>query len=267
MSDLQNRRAQKKAQTHDLIRAVAQSLFAERGFDDVTIADVARAAEVAVQTVFNHFPTKEELFFDGRTPWVEGPAAAVRCRAAHLPPLTALRRYLVDLVHARVGGRAEEERQRYLAVLESSDALRIRERGLVRETERRLAAALAEAWEQHGGSADVRTAAQLTAATWTATIRVIVIDRRVTDPTGIDPLAAAAELAELTDAVLQRLEVCLPPAALAGTPAASAAQRNAAQTGAGCGAEAGIEVSSGSRISSTMHSAVAASIAPSPVAV
>src|SRR6201747_922063 len=102
---MQNRRAQKKAQTRDAIRTAAQSLFAEQGFDVVTIADVARAADVAVQTVFNHFATKEELFFDGRTPWVEGPAMAVRSRAAHVAPLTALRTYLVDLVHARVGTR------------------------------------------------------------------------------------------------------------------------------------------------------------------
>jgi AcrR family transcriptional regulator len=221
VSDLQTRRAQKKAQTHELIRAVAQSLFTERGFDDVTIADIARSADVAVQTVFNHFATKEDLFFDGRTPWVEGAATAVRSRAAHVAPLTALRRYLVDLVQARVGGRGEEERQRYLTVLERSDALKVRERGLVRETECRLATALAEAWEGQGDAADVRTAAQLTAATWTATIRVIVIDRRVTDTTGTDPHETAAELGALTDAVLQRLENSLTPAALASTSRAA----------------------------------------------
>src|ERR1700712_864338 len=165
---MQNRRAQKKAQTRDAIRTTAQSLFAEQGFDAVTIADVARAADVAVQTVFNHFATKEELFFDDRTPWVEGPAAAVRARAADAAPLTALRTYLVGLVQARVGARGEEERERYLSVLEASEALMVRERGLVRGCEERQAAALAEAWRGHGASADVRTAAQLTAATWTA---------------------------------------------------------------------------------------------------
>ena len=55
-------------------------MFAERGFEAVTIADVARGADVAVQTVFNHFATKEELFFDGRADWVDG-AAARRPRA------------------------------------------------------------------------------------------------------------------------------------------------------------------------------------------
>ena len=71
-------------------------MFVERGFDAVTIADIAKGAEVAVQTVFNHFATKEELFFDGRTPWVDGPARAVRTREAGVSPLVALRAYLVD---------------------------------------------------------------------------------------------------------------------------------------------------------------------------
>jgi AcrR family transcriptional regulator len=260
VSDLQNRRALKKAHTRETIRAVAQSLFAEQGFDGVTIADVARAADVAVQTVFNHFATKEELFFDGRTPWVEGPATAVRSRAAHVEPLTALRRYLVELVQARVSARGDEDHQRYLSVLQASEALMVRERRLVRECEERLAAALAQAWHGQGALADVWTAAQLTAATWTATIRVIIIDRRVPDPTGTDPLATATELGGLTDVVLRRLEDSLPPVGLV-------AASNVAQTDAGSFAAAGVEFTSGSRISSTMHSTVSASIAPSPVAV
>ena len=215
VSDSLNRRALKKAQTHELILSVAQSLFTEQGFEDVTIADIARAADVAVQTVFNHFATKEELFFEGRAPWVDGPAAAIRSRPAHVAPLTALRTYLVRLVEARVSGRCEAERQRYLTVLEGSEALVIRERRLVREAESRIAAALAEAWRDQGDPADVETAAQLTAATWTSTIRVVVIDRRVADPTGTDQEAVAAELCALTDAVLRQLETCLPPFLLA----------------------------------------------------
>ena len=211
MSDLLNRRALKKAHTNELIRTVAQSLFTERGFDDVTIADVARSSDVAVQTVFNHFATKEELFFAGRTPWVEGPAKAIRSRGAHVTPLTALRTYLIGLVETRVSDRCMEERQRYISVLESSEALVVKERRLVREAESHMAAALAEAWRDQGEPADVATAAQLTAAVWTATIRVIVIDRRVADPVGSDPQSQAAELRALTDAVLRQLEACLPP--------------------------------------------------------
>ena len=86
------RRELRKARTRAEVRATAQRLFAERGFDEVTIADVAAAADVAVQTVFNHFETKEALFFDGRTPWVEGSAAAVSRRARRATdPVGALR--------------------------------------------------------------------------------------------------------------------------------------------------------------------------------
>lgn len=210
VGDLLNRRALKKAHTNELIRSVAQSLFLEHGFDDVTIADIARAADVAVQTVFNHFPTKEDLFFAGNTQWVEGAAAAIRNRGAQQSPLAALRTYLVGLVETRVSARCLEERQRSIAVLESSEALVIKERRLVREAESHMAAALAEAWRDEGRPADVATAAQLTAATWTATIRVMIIDRRVADPAGTDPQAVAAELGALTDAVLRQLETCLP---------------------------------------------------------
>src|SRR3954463_9774839 len=107
-----DRRARKKAQTRELIRDVAQALFDERGFETVTIAEIARAADVAVQTVFNHFPTKEELFFDGRTPWVETLADSVRRRAPSVAPLSALRAHLVDMIAELVGSHRQPNRRR-----------------------------------------------------------------------------------------------------------------------------------------------------------
>ena len=56
-------RARKKEQTRQLIADTAWRLFADRGFEQVTVAEVARQAEVAVATVFNYFPTKEDLFY------------------------------------------------------------------------------------------------------------------------------------------------------------------------------------------------------------
>jgi AcrR family transcriptional regulator len=56
-------RERKKQQTRELIADTALRLFLERGFDGVTVADVAREAEVAQQTVFNYFPTKEDLVY------------------------------------------------------------------------------------------------------------------------------------------------------------------------------------------------------------
>jgi AcrR family transcriptional regulator len=58
-------RARKKRATRDAIAATARRLFAERGFNDVTVAEVAAAADVSEKTVFNHFATKEDLAFAG----------------------------------------------------------------------------------------------------------------------------------------------------------------------------------------------------------
>lgn len=57
-------RERKKLETRRRISDIATGLFMMRGFDNVTIADVARSADVSVNTVFNYFHTKEDLFFD-----------------------------------------------------------------------------------------------------------------------------------------------------------------------------------------------------------
>src|SRR4051794_10762590 len=83
------RRERKKQQTRQAISDVATTLFLERGFDAVTVAEVARAADVAVQTVFNHFPAKEDLFFD-EPGWWTGPARAVREAPVGADPVNVL---------------------------------------------------------------------------------------------------------------------------------------------------------------------------------
>ena len=54
---------ERKQRTRQLIADTAWRLFADRGFERVTVAEIAREAQVAVATVFNYFPTKEDLFF------------------------------------------------------------------------------------------------------------------------------------------------------------------------------------------------------------
>ncbi len=73
-------RERKKRQTREVIAAAAMTLFQERGFDAVTVADVARAADVSEKTIFNYFATKEELVFRGDIPRA-ALIAAIRERA------------------------------------------------------------------------------------------------------------------------------------------------------------------------------------------
>ena len=145
-----DRRARKKAQTRELIRSVARRLFDEHGFEAVTIADIARESDVAVQTVFNHFATKEELFFDGRTPgWTARPRRSGSRPVG--PPLSALRD--APGRRRRRTGRLPPlpDRRRYIATLEASDALRAHERELVHAVGDGTARRPAEAWAADDG--------------------------------------------------------------------------------------------------------------------
>src|SRR5215213_4203016 len=91
-------RSQKKAQTRARIVNAAQQLFAASGFEAVTITEIAAAAEVSVQTVFNHVASKEELFFAERAAWVEGPAEAIRTRPPGARLTDVLQRHFVRTV-------------------------------------------------------------------------------------------------------------------------------------------------------------------------
>jgi len=191
VSEVLDRRARKKAQTRALIRDTAQQLFAARGFEAVTVVDIAAAADVAVQTVFNHFPTKEDLFFDGRTSWVDDPAEAVRSRAPGVAPLDALHAHLTEWVGSHVRQLATAEGRGLVTAVEASPALRARERELHQESATRLADALLEAWEAGEDAppltTDLHTTASVTAAVWLAAVRTLVREQRraLTEPAGI----------------------------------------------------------------------------------
>ncbi|MGC4943979.1 TetR/AcrR family transcriptional regulator [Kribbella sp. DT2] len=137
------RRERKKQQTRQVISDVATLLFLERGFDAVTVAEVAKAADVAVQTVFNHFPTKEDLFFD-ETGWWMGPAQAIREAPPGQNPIDTLEQQYLTVVRGRLESGHLETWQAYSRAMTESQALLARRRQIAEEMEQTLAAALQE---------------------------------------------------------------------------------------------------------------------------
>jgi AcrR family transcriptional regulator len=86
----------KKERTRRHIAETAARLFAERGYEHVAVADVARAAEVAEQTVYNYFPAKEQLVTD-----LEGQVQGrlcelIRARPPGVTPAAAVRGFVVE---------------------------------------------------------------------------------------------------------------------------------------------------------------------------
>ncbi|WP_432145383.1 TetR/AcrR family transcriptional regulator [Streptomyces sp. bgisy084] len=202
-------RERKKLRTRQRISGEATLLFIRRGFDNVTVAEVARAAEVSTMTVFNYFPRKEDLFLDRIPEARELIVRAVRERGAGESPLAALRRLVLALLAERhpLGGVGEGFEHFWRTVLDSP-ALRARGREAVEETEGALAALLAEA---AGGDAerpghDARLAAALTVAA----IRVAYVDA-ATRQLGGDPVdEVAVEQAEVLRRTFDALERALP---------------------------------------------------------
>ena len=93
-------RERKKARTRQLIADTAARLFAERGYEQVSVGDVAREAEVAEQTIYNYFRTKEQLVTDRDQQIQERLSDLIRNRPAGITPAAAVRHYVLDSVSA-----------------------------------------------------------------------------------------------------------------------------------------------------------------------
>jgi AcrR family transcriptional regulator len=137
-------RERKKKQTRELIADVARDLFADRGFDAVTVAQVARAANVSEVTVFNYFPTKEDLFYGGMQFFEEKLLDAVRERAPGTSVLEAFRRPVLEGMPRLASDEAAEVIAAAANLISASPALEAHEREIVARYTRRLAQLLAD---------------------------------------------------------------------------------------------------------------------------
>ena len=88
-------RERKKQRTRELIANTAWRLFSERGFEEVPVAEVARQAEVSEATVFNYFPTKEDLVFHRMEAFEQELLEAIRERAKDETIVEAFGRFVL----------------------------------------------------------------------------------------------------------------------------------------------------------------------------
>ena len=86
----------KKARTRRVIADTAARLFAERGYERVAVSDVAREAEVAEQTVYNYFPTKEQLVTDREQQVQDRLCDLIRSRPPGVTPAAAIRDFVLE---------------------------------------------------------------------------------------------------------------------------------------------------------------------------
>ncbi|PWI44111.1 TetR/AcrR family transcriptional regulator [Streptomyces sp. ICBB 8177] len=178
------RRERKKAATRQRIADTALRLFLERGYDAVGIRDVAAEADVAVTTLFSHFPSKEALVFERDDEFERRLVRAVTDRAPDEPLVPALRREIQALVRHCTGADADP----VWRMIVESPALRAYEESMRLRHAESLAAAL---------SAGPRPAATPTAC---RTIARFVIDAYSLARDAKDPDAALEEIFRMVGA-------------------------------------------------------------------
>ena len=200
-------REQKKDQTRQLIADTAWRLFADRGFDSVSVAEIAREARVSEATAFNYFRTKEDMFFFRLEASGSRLIDAVRARPAGEPVLTAVRRYMLvaggQLAKAAAGDGVALTRLRTVnRVIAASPALLARERQAMARTSDALADLIIAEFGHAGDPVGAHVAANALVGAQSALIAYV----RQLVLAGADPAEIAADLRQATTRALAVLE-------------------------------------------------------------
>jgi AcrR family transcriptional regulator len=135
-------RERHKRETRQAISDIATRMFVERGFDEVTIAQVADAAGVAKMTVTNYFPRKEDLVFDRAGAVIRHLADVIAARAPGESMLAAMRRDYAEAV-ARADVTLGLSSAAFARMIVSSPALTSRAREMLDQREQALGDAIA----------------------------------------------------------------------------------------------------------------------------
>jgi AcrR family transcriptional regulator len=153
-------RERKKQQTREKIAKVALQLFAERGYEHTTLADIAEAAEVSPRTIFAYYESKEDIVFCGEAGMYERLEGALKGRPPGSTTVDALRAFLSSM-----GGGPDEEAKLRKQIISNNEDLRLSERARTAPIEQLLADSIAQ--DLDVGPDDVRPlliAASVTAA-------------------------------------------------------------------------------------------------------
>jgi AcrR family transcriptional regulator len=205
-----DRRSRKRLATRQGISVAATRLFLERGFDHVTVDEIAAAADVGRMTVFNHFPRKEDMFFDRDEEGREILRDALRRRDPRLAPIETLR-LLAHRLAAEQSPfvRFTAESQAYIATIEGSETLKARARAIRDELAQVVTVALSACVGREATDPAAHLAAALLLATWT----VGLVQAHRTFRQSRDTEAATAAFLAIVDKGTIGLKV-----AMAGTP-------------------------------------------------
>ncbi|RPF34658.1 TetR/AcrR family transcriptional regulator [Streptomyces sp. TLI_185] len=195
-------RERKKLQTAMRIYRTAVALFDEKGFDAVSVQEIADASEVSKMTVFNYFGTKEDLVFKPMEEHFCDPARAVRERGPGESAVEAVRRQFLEMVENRdpsIGLHAEPFARRIRSVVLATPVLRDRAYLSAEKGARELADLLTE---ETGDS----TLALIAAATLTAARQALVEEHHLRIDAGESVDAVAADAAERAERAFALVE-------------------------------------------------------------
>lgn len=164
---MSDRRMRKRLVTRQAISNAGTRLFLERGFDRVTVDEIADAADVGRMTVFNHFSRKEDIFFDRDE---EGRAMVqeiLRLRDENVGPFERLRLHAHRLIEENSPYVEFSVRsQAYIVAIESSETLKARARAIRDELAQLVATTLCETMEQDPADPNSDLAAAMLLAIW-----------------------------------------------------------------------------------------------------
>src|SRR6202044_2686394 len=190
----------KKARTRRLIADTAARLFAERGYERVAVSDVAREAEVAEQTVYNYFPTKEQLVIDREQQVQDRLCDLTRSRPSGTTPSAAIRGFVLEAI-AGIRSIPPEIWRGELGYLAAVSPTVHR---LVLELPDRKAGALAAAISET--TAVTPEVARLQGIALAAVFQIIIIDAGQRTQNGQSQAEIADELRPMVENILDELD-------------------------------------------------------------